>query len=234
MYAGSDGLASWCRQSQGRRLTRGHQQLHVSMHPGGRHLNIDARHSADDFRNLIYYSENVGIEMPTTCQKCQTQSSEQWLPVGPWTFCASCFEQLNRTRKPVQTNAAQASIETSTARDMAQTFLSTFNQHALSVEANTTCRICDSENVGESFIDVLGIKVCALCYEKMLPKSLSLPRQNESDEDPTPAQPNVDVQPVGRRTHLCAACSRRITPRGAYAVGDGLLCPDCYYENGES
>ena len=110
----------------------------------------------------------------------------------------------------------------------------TFNQHALSVEANTTCRICDSENVGESFIDVLGIKVCALCYEKMLPKSLSLPRQNESDEDPTPAQPNVDVQPVGRRTHLCAACSRRITPRGAYAVGDGLLCPDCYYENGES
>ena len=170
-----------------------------------------------------------------TCRGCDCALDDTSRPVGDWRFCPVCFTRLmtptpHRTEHQTNVDAvddgpSEKEAISAQASELARTFLSGLTTQQ--AKAQSVCRICEKPSASGQYIDVASLKVCEACYEKMS-APLESKKRLEPEPEPEPKRQPDPVVPVGLRTHRCAGCQRRITPRGAKELDGALYCPECF------
>jgi hypothetical protein len=171
-----------------------------------------------------------------TCKACQSQLADAGIPVGQWKFCQGCFDKM-MSEKTVQADLQASELspeDVEIERKAASMSASFLTELATRPKKEDVCRICEELSPTNTYLSVVGLKVCEACYANMLPPSTrETTAKQEASEPPAPVEPTT-IEPVAMRTHACAGCNRPITPRGAREVDGGLLCPDCFYSRQDS
>ena len=169
--------------------------------------------------------------MTNLCQQCKSTLEDEGIPVGHWRFCQQCFASLTTTTETPNDVRVDdgGNLADTHAKRITKAFFTNIENAQTTKLPSSGCRICEEASEDGRYIDVVGIKVCQRCYDKMLPNSASVSPKERVSTPRKPEPPPEPVRPVGQRTHACASCSRKIAPKGAYEVKTGYLCPDCYY-----
>ncbi|MEE2789302.1 MAG: hypothetical protein VX589_18335 [Myxococcota bacterium] len=171
-----------------------------------------------------------------TCKGCAKPVGDTTShPVGEWRFCDECFNQLFIAQpKTAETNSdatparnAEAMAEQASPETPASSPSLTLSHLAFESQQpeQKICRICEAPSATGEYVNVAGLMVCPVCYDKMMPAPK--PKPTVVETPPEDIEPLV-IEPVGVRNMKCTACSRRITARGAKMRDEQFYCPDCF------